>query len=127
MTHADLPHTSWFVGATYGERADDQLPRFLADGIWENGYTDRYLDDVRSMRPGDRIAVKAAYTRKHDLPFNANGKSVSVMSIKAIGTVTSNLNDGRHVQVKWAELEAPVNGTSTRTVARYGQCRPATG
>jgi 5-methylcytosine-specific restriction protein B len=27
---------TWFVGASYGG-TDDQLPRFLADGIWENG------------------------------------------------------------------------------------------
>ena len=28
---------SWFVGASYGG-TDDQLPRFLSEGIWENGY-----------------------------------------------------------------------------------------
>ena len=27
----------WFVGATYGG-TDDQIPRFLQEGIWENGY-----------------------------------------------------------------------------------------
>lgn len=26
---------TWFVGASFGG-TDDQLPRFLADGIWEN-------------------------------------------------------------------------------------------
>lgn len=41
---------------------DDQLSRILADGIWKNGYEDKHLDVVRSMR----IAVKAAYTRKRD-------------------------------------------------------------
>lgn len=57
---------SWFVGASYGG-TDDQLPRFLSDGIWEIGYEDKHLDVVRSMRPGDRIAVKSSYTRKHGL------------------------------------------------------------
>ena len=53
---------TWFVGAAYGG-TDDQLPRFLADGIWENGYENKHLDVVRSMRPGERIAVKSSYTR----------------------------------------------------------------
>ena len=48
---------AWFVGAAFGGDRD-QTDRFLADGIWENGYADRYLDDVRSIRLGDRIAIK---------------------------------------------------------------------
>ncbi len=107
MTSTDLSRACWFVGATYGHGHDDQLPRFLSEGYWENGYTDRYLDEVRSMQPGDRIAVKAAYTRKNGLPFDAKGATVSVMSIKAVGTVTANPNDGRRVQVKWAEKQTP--------------------
>ena len=38
----------WFVGATYGG-TDDQTPRFLQEGIWENGYQDKYLDAVKSI------------------------------------------------------------------------------
>jgi 5-methylcytosine-specific restriction protein B len=98
--------STWFVGASFG-RTDDQLHRFLDDGIWENGYADKHLDVVRSMRPGDRIAVKAAYTRKHGLPFDNRGLTVSVMAIKAIGTITENLNDGRHVRVDWTKVEPP--------------------
>jgi 5-methylcytosine-specific restriction protein B len=55
-------------GAAYG--SDNQTPRFLAEGIWENGYQDRYLDLVRSMQPGDRNAIKSSYTRKHGLAFD---------------------------------------------------------
>jgi 5-methylcytosine-specific restriction protein B len=51
----------WFVGASYGG-TDDQTPRFLAEGIWENGYEGKYLDTVRAMQPGERIAIKAAWT-----------------------------------------------------------------
>lgn len=94
----------WFVGAMYGG-TDDQMPRFLAEGIWENGYDDRYLDAVRSMRPGERIAIKASYTRKHGLPFDNRGRSVSVMAIKAVGTITENMNDGKRVKVDWTKLE----------------------
>lgn len=94
---------AWFVGASFGG-TDDQSARFIADGVWENGSEDRYLDLVRSVRPGDRIAIKAAYTRKRDLPFDARGNSVSVMAIKAVGTVTKNLNDGRRLEVRWVPV-----------------------
>ncbi|WP_426345020.1 McrB family protein [Alcaligenes sp. HNGD-HTN06] len=95
---------TWFVGASYGG-TDDQMPRFLADGIWENGYDDKLLDVVRSMRPGERIAIKSSYTRKHGLPFDSRGRAVSVMGIKAVGTITENLNDGKRVKVDWAKVE----------------------
>lgn len=95
---------NWFVGASYGG-TDDQMPRFLAEGIWENGYDDKLLDVVRSMRPGERIAIKSSYTRKHGLPFDSRGRAVSVMGIKAIGTITENLNDGKRVKVNWAKVE----------------------
>lgn len=93
------PSTTWFVGASYG--TDDQVSRFLEEGIWENGYDDRHLELVRSMQPGERIAIKAAYTRKHGLPFDNRGRTVSVMGIKAVGTITENLNDGKRVKVDW--------------------------
>lgn len=96
--------TTWFVGASYGG-TDDQMPRFLAEGIWENGYDDKLLDVVRSMRPGERIAIKSSYTRKHGLPFDSRGRAVSVMGIKAVGTITENLNDGKRVKVDWAKVE----------------------
>ena len=95
--------TCWFVGATYGN--DDQTLRFLREGIWENGYPDRYLELVKSARPGERIAIKASYTRKHDLPFDNRGRSVSIMGIKAIGVITENPGDGRTLKVRWETVE----------------------
>ena len=104
QTIDNAPHATWFVGASYGG-TDDQMPRFLAEGIWENGYDDKLLDVVRSMRPGERIAIKSSYTRKHGLPFDSRGRAVSVMGIKAVGTITENLNDGKRVKVDWAKVE----------------------
>ena len=97
-------NATWFVGASYGG-SNDQMPRFLSDGIWENGYDDKLLDMVRSMRPGERIAIKSSYTRKHGLPFDSRGRAVSVMGIKAVGTITENLNDGKRVKVDWTKVE----------------------
>ena len=97
----------WFVGA-FWDQTDDQLPRFLKEGIWQNGDPepdaqrsthDTYL--VRQMKPGDPIAIKASFVRKHRLPFDVGGKSVSGMRIKATGTILENLNDGRTVKVAW--------------------------
>ena len=94
------PPSFWFVGASWGG-TEDQTPRFHEEGIWENGYDDRYIDEVRSMRPGERIAIKSTYTRKRDLPFDNRGESVSVMAIKATGTITGNPGDGKRVRVDW--------------------------
>ncbi|MBK7930489.1 MAG: AAA family ATPase [Bryobacterales bacterium] len=90
----------WFVGAVW-HKSDDQVPRFLAEGIWENGYEDLFSDLVRRMKPGDRIAIKATFVKKRGLPFNVGGKPVSVMRIKATGTILENLNDGMKVKVVW--------------------------
>ena len=73
----------WFVGATYGG-TDDQTPRFLQEGIWENGYQDKYLDAVKYIQVGDRIAIKSSYTRKHDLPFDNRGHSVAEIVADAV-------------------------------------------
>ena len=96
----------WFVGAAYGG-TDDRTAEFLEGGIWRNGWHNRHLDDVRSMQPGDRIAIKYTTTRKHNLPFDAGGRIVSVMGIKAVGTVTSNAGDGRNVGVDWVAVDPP--------------------
>ncbi len=96
----------WFVGASYGG-TDDQTPRFLEEGIWQNGYQDKYLDAVKSIKPGDRIAIKSSYTRKHDLPFDNRGQTVSVMAIKAIGIVKENLGDGCNLKVDWTRINPP--------------------
>jgi 5-methylcytosine-specific restriction protein B len=94
----------WFVGASFGG-TNDQTLRFLKDGIWENGNPDKYIELVKAMQPGERIAIKAAYTRKYHLPFNYDGKKASVMGIKATGTITKNLGDGRTVLVNWDQAE----------------------
>lgn len=91
----------WFVGAMWGDGAGDQMPRFIQEGIWQNGYDDKFADQVRAMKIGDRIAIKAAFVRKLGTPFDNKGHPVSVMKIKAIGTVTHNHKDGRTVDVTW--------------------------
>ncbi len=92
----------WLVGAYWDDRDPaDQTGHFLAEGIWENGFQDRYINDVFSMRVNDRIAIKAVSTQRKDLPFDPRGQTVSRMTIKAVGTIVANRADGRTVEVEW--------------------------
>ena len=96
---------AWYVGAVINKV--DMLETFISEGRWENGYENKHIDEVNSMKPGDKIVIKAAYTRKN-VPFKTNGATVSVMGIKAIGTVTENIGDGRNVKVKWDKVIEPI-------------------
>lgn len=79
----------------YGSEPENQLPRFQKDGIWENGFDDKYLDKVKSVQVGSQIAAKTSYTRKKD------GKTISVLEVHGIGTVTENKGDGKILKVEW--------------------------
>ena len=93
----------WLVGAYWNDHdPPNQTSRFLGEGIWENGYEDRYPDEVKSMRVGDKIAIKSYSTQRNNLPFDNRNNSVSKIDIKAIGTVVANRGDGRRVEVEWA-------------------------
>ncbi len=104
MQEQSSASTYWFVGAAFNHN-EDQTQRFIAEGIWQNDNTDRYLDLVKSMRPGDRIAIKAAYIRKKGFNFETHGNFVSVMGIKATGTILENAGDGRNIKVAWIPVD----------------------
>ncbi|MCR8666233.1 AAA family ATPase [Aestuariibaculum sp. M13] len=89
----------YVVGAYWGnDEPKDQTERFVNEGIWTNGYDDKFLKEVNAVEVGSRIAIKSAYTRE---------KTRSVMAIKAIGVVTQNLNDGRNLKVDWDKTFEP--------------------
>ena len=92
----------WVVGTKFGGK-DDQLERFLQEGIWECG-TDKHANKVRSIQVGERIAAKSGYNTKKDLPFDNRGQDASVMEFKAIGTVTQNLGNSRRIRVDWQRV-----------------------
>jgi len=79
----------------YGSEPENQLPRFQKEGIWENGFDDKYLDKVKSVPIGSQIAAKTSYTRKKD------GKTISVLVVHGIGTVKANQGDGKILKVEW--------------------------
>ena len=96
---------AWFVGAAFEGGALDQTDRFIREGVWEHGFQDHYIEDTKSIRAGDRIAIKSTYVKKYGLPFDNRGHSVSVMAIKAVGVVTRNPGNGRHLEVDWTPVE----------------------
>ena len=98
---------AWFVGAAFGGGTNDQTERFIREGVWEHGFKDRWIEDVKSIDVDDRIAIKSTYTRKYDLPFDNRGHPVSVMAIKAVGVVRENPGDGRRLTVDWTRVKRP--------------------
>lgn len=96
----------WFAGAMWGGD-EDQFDRFIREGIWQSGYKTKLSDLVRGMKPGDRIAIKSTFVKKYNLPFETGDKPVSCMRIKATGTITERLDDGRTVRVEWDALDQP--------------------
>lgn len=79
----------------YGTDIENQLPRFIENGIWENGFDDKYLDKVKSIPVGSMLAAKTSYTRKQ------NGRTISVLEVHGIGAVTGNPQDGKQLKVDW--------------------------
>ena len=91
----------WFVGAYSDSDDTHQDEEFIEQGIWQNGYTDKFLETVNSVKVSDKIAIKTSYTKKKGLPFDNRGETISVMKIKIVGTVTANHMDGRTLEVDW--------------------------
>ena len=82
----------YLVGAYWnGSTPPDQTDRFLNESIWENGYDDNFLSEVKAIPEGSFIAIKTL-DRKND-----------IMYIKALGEVVKNYNDGKLLDVAWEE------------------------
>lgn len=89
----------FLVGAFWDtSNPQDQTERFVKEGIWFNGYEDKFLEEVNAVPIGSNIAIKAAFVRE---------KTKSVMTIKARGVVTENLLDGQTLKVDWEDDFVP--------------------
>lgn len=99
---------AWYVGATGNNEQGkwtDFSDQFISQGIWVNGWDDKFIEDVKSMEVGDLIAIKSTFTQKNNLPFDNHGKVVGAMRIKAVGSITENKGDGKTVKVDWTRLD----------------------
>lgn len=89
----------FLVGAFWDDHVPQDLTEtFVNSGTWENGYTDKFLEEVNSVAVGSYIAIKSAYTR---------GGNTAVIKIKARGRVSKNYNTGRHLAVIWEDNFMP--------------------
>ncbi|NCC98714.1 MAG: hypothetical protein EOL95_03285 [Bacteroidia bacterium] len=80
----------YVLGASWD--GNDQTDRFIQNGIWENGYEDKFLNVVNAVNIGDKVAIKSSYATKD---------RKSILRIKAIGEVIKNENNGRILKIKW--------------------------
>lgn len=118
ITQYDLPGSlldglgidyAWYVGTTGNDENGqwrDFSDEYIDGGMWVNGWDDKFIDVVKSIAVGDRIAIKSTFTQKKNLPFDNHGKTVGAMRIKAIGTVTENAGDGKTIKVDWTRLDS---------------------
>lgn len=94
----------WLVNTVSQKK--EYLDEFVEDGVWRLlGPSARNRELVKSMRVGDRIAAKTTFVTKAGVPFDNRGNPVSVMRIKAVGTVLENPGDGESVKVEWENQE----------------------
>ena len=89
----------WYVGAAWSNA--NMTDKFISEGYWENEWDDKFTNLVNQIQVEDKIAIKASFTQKNNLPFDIKGGTASVMSIKCVGTVTKNYNNGKRVDVDW--------------------------
>ena len=110
---SDQSRPCWFVRVSLNPESDDPTTEILYEG--------EHTDDIKSIKPGDRIALKRTFLRKHGLPFENRGRLVSTMAIEAIGKVIANPGDGRHLVVELTRFDPPREWyfyTTIRTVWR---------
>lgn len=81
---------SFYVGGhTWGN--DSQLSRFLTEGIWENGWDDKFTKVVNSVISGDLLFLKATVRKGNQ----------GLLKLRAVGVVIANPRDGKKLYVNW--------------------------
>ena len=71
---------------------ESQKERFLKDGIWENGYDEKYQEVYNRIRIGDQIALKSTYVKDRK----------SVLKIHNVGIVKNVSKSSMRVDVDWS-------------------------
>jgi 5-methylcytosine-specific restriction protein B len=84
----------YLLGAVHqdeNQQPSDQVSRFLAEGIWENDDRAQHADRLAQLRPGDRVALKSSFAKG----------TLSILRVKATGTVQATTAAGHALQVAW--------------------------
>lgn len=91
--YSHVTSIQYYVGGAFWQDSEpqDQTNRFIEEGIWENGYDDKFIDEVINIPIGSLLAIKSTI------------KIHNQMEIKAIGEVVENSNDGHIISIEWLE------------------------
>ncbi len=81
----------YFV-AGYHWNDESQLDKFINDGRWENGNENKVTTGVNSAKKGDVLFAKTTWVK---------GKSTGILTLRAVGVVTHNHQDGHNLDVNW--------------------------
>lgn len=84
----------WLVGSFWG--TTNMFQEFIDNGYWENGWNNKFLDKVNSIKVGDYIGIKTLNRHKNET------------TVKALGIVTKNENNGTKIMVDWKVIEEKV-------------------
>lgn len=88
----------WLIEATWNG-GNEHAERYISEGVWVNIYSSK-TKEFNQIKANDYIAVKTSISKEIE-----DGKFISAIKIKAIGTVSKNLNDGRHIEINWKKQE----------------------
>ncbi|MGD1960960.1 MAG: P-loop NTPase fold protein [Fulvivirga sp.] len=92
---------SFFAAGHHYNGTDNQLPRFVKDGIWENGHDDKFKKAVKSVEVGDILFAKSSWAKSGQ----------GFLTINGVGVVTKNFDDGHQLGVKWHVFENRIDLT----------------
>lgn len=87
----DNPQVKYYLGGSFwsDEKPKSQTERFVKEGIWVNGYKDKFTEFVNAIPVGSQIALKSTHKRNN------------ILEIFNVGTVLKNYNDGQKLDVEW--------------------------
>ncbi|MEQ8470686.1 MAG: P-loop NTPase fold protein [Marinoscillum sp.] len=97
----DLKKNRSFFVAGHNWSGEDQLPRFVTEGIWENGHESRFERGVNLAKRDDVIFAKSTWTRD----------GTGMLTLRAVGVLMENLRDGNSLQVNWYQFPDKVDLT----------------
>ena len=78
----------WVVGAYWDI---DKTEKFLENSCRENGHDDKFIEKIKSVAEGDYIGIKSL------------NRHTGELTIKSLGRVIKNYNDGKKLDVEWLD------------------------
>ena len=95
-----LEPSCYLLGAVWkGAKPENQLSRFLEQGVWENGHDANFTEVVNTIPVGSTVYVKAHYFDQ--------GIKKPLVDIRARGVVTGNPQSGHDLLVAWEKGFSP--------------------